>query len=107
MASSAACPTGTMRVLRPLPVTVRFARLQVDVVEVEPGEFRQAQAGRIEQLEHRAVARDQCVVRFGARSSSWLQVSGDRMSGKALAALGGRRPTQGLPAKPSRRQAKV
>ena len=41
---------------------LRFARLQVEVVEIEPDQFRQAQAGRIEQLEHGAVACQQGIV---------------------------------------------
>ena len=56
IAASAWLPTGTMRVLLPLPVTRTVASRRLTSSQVEPGQLRQAQPGRIEKLEYRLVA---------------------------------------------------
>ena len=99
MAASACLPNRHDAGFAALAGDLRLAGLQVEVVEIESAQFGQAQAGRIKQLEHGAVACLQGIVAGCSGeppSSSWVQTSGDSTCGKALAALGGRRPMQGL-----------
>ena len=58
--TSSACaagrPNGTVRSLRPLPKTRTTCRSPVDVVDVEPDQLADPDAGGVEQLEHGHVA---------------------------------------------------
>jgi hypothetical protein len=53
--------------LRALPPDADFARVPVDAIQRQSGELREAQARRVEELEHRAVAHCQRVVGVCAR----------------------------------------
>ncbi len=61
-AVSAWRPTGTIRVLRPLPSTRTVRSRRSTSTEIEADELGEPQAGRIEQLHHRAVAHAEAVV---------------------------------------------
>ena len=61
-ASTACRPTGTMRVLLPLPSTRTVRSRRSTSVEIEPDQLRQPQAGRIEQLHDRLVAHAELLV---------------------------------------------
>ena len=78
-------PTGTTRVLLPLPSTRTVRSAAIQVREVQADEFREAQARGIQQLHDRPVAhREQ--VRTGnlQQSAHGVRIQGDRQSALAL-----------------------
>ena len=92
MARSAGTPYGTVRSLRPLPSTRTTRRVPVDVVDVEPAQLADPDAGGVEQLEDRDVAQARRALpssaRAAAASSSARASAASSAAGSVLCAFG-------------------